>query len=107
MYAKFVQLGESIDYTPVAAVSAGDVVFVGSLACIAKLDIPAGQLGALATVGVYDIVKATGAIDKGAVVYWDATNNNVTTTSTDNTRIGIAIEAAASGDATARVLINA
>jgi predicted RecA/RadA family phage recombinase len=71
----FVQEGASIDYTPVADVAAGDVVVQGELVGIAKLDIPANTLGALAVEGVFDFPKATGvstAIATGANVYWDA-----------------------------------
>ncbi len=59
--ARFIHDGDSIDYTPGAAVAAGDVVVQGDLIAVAKLDMAAGQLGALATVGVFDVTKATGA----------------------------------------------
>ena len=55
----YVQVGNSIDYTPDAAVSAGDVVIQGDLVGVAKLDIAAGALGALAVWGVFDFPKAT------------------------------------------------
>jgi predicted RecA/RadA family phage recombinase len=41
---------------------------------VAKLDIKAGNLGALAVTGVFDFPKATGsgtAIGAGAKAYWD------------------------------------
>lgn len=72
--AVFVQEGASIDYTPAADVAAGDVVVQGNLVGIAKLDIPANTLGALAVEGVFDVPKATGAstaIAAGKTVYWD------------------------------------
>ena len=72
--AIFIQEGASIDYTPVADVAAGDVVVQGDLVGIAKLDIPANTLGALAVEGVFDVPKATGAstaIAAGKTVYWD------------------------------------
>jgi predicted RecA/RadA family phage recombinase len=50
--------------------------------------------------------KATGAINQGALVYWDATAGNVTTTSSGNKRAGKAAAAAASADASVQVLIN-
>ncbi|MDR1591110.1 MAG: DUF2190 family protein [Puniceicoccales bacterium] len=34
------QKGESIDHTPVADVAAGDVVVIGNIVGVAKLDIP-------------------------------------------------------------------
>ncbi|NDB19236.1 MAG: DUF2190 family protein, partial [Actinobacteria bacterium] len=47
-----------------------------------------------------------GAIGQGALVYWDATNSNVTTTSSGNKRAGKAAAAAASADTSVQVLIN-
>ena len=58
--ATFIQDGKSIDYTPGSAVSAGDVVVQGDLIGIAKLDIAADALGALAVKGVFDFPKAAG-----------------------------------------------
>ena len=71
--AQFIHNGDSIDYTPGAAVAAGDVVVQGDLIAIAKLDIAVGQRGALATVGVFDVPKATGggtdiAVESGRIV---------------------------------------
>ena len=45
----------------------------------------------------------------GAKVYWDDTNNRCTTVATDNTLIGVAVEAVASGagDTIGRVRLNA
>ena len=59
--ARFVHDGEAIDYTPSSAVSAGDVVVQNDLVGVAKLDIAANTLGALAVKGVFDFPKATGA----------------------------------------------
>ena len=52
MKARYIQRGESIDYTPAADVAAGDIVKLGKLIGVAKLDIKPGELGALALVGV-------------------------------------------------------
>ncbi|MCL2743639.1 MAG: DUF2190 family protein [Planctomycetaceae bacterium] len=106
MNARFVQDGNAIDYTPSAAVAAGQVVTAGKIIGIAKRDIRANELGALHLVGVYDIVKAAGAVTLGAEVYWDATATNATTTASTNALIGIAVAAAASGDETVRVRIG-
>ena len=107
MKAVYVQRGESIDYTPSANVAAGDVVIIGEIVGIAKLDIPANELGAIAVTGVFDMVKASGEITAGATVYWDASAKNVTTTASENTAIGKAVAAAESADVTVRVLLNA
>lgn len=72
--AQFIQDGLDIDHTPGSDLTAGDVVVIGDLIGIAKIDIPANTLGALATTGVFDVPKTAGvgeAIPAGAKVYWD------------------------------------
>jgi predicted RecA/RadA family phage recombinase len=106
--------GAEVDYTPGSAVSAGDVVVVGSnLVGIANRAIAANALGALATEGVFDIVKVTGSVSAGASIYWDADGDPVggtagsgaaTATATGNTYLGVALADAVSGGATVRVL---
>ena len=72
MKARYVQRGDAIDYTPMEDVAAGDVVVLsGKLVGVAKLDIKAGELGALALVGVYEFAKAEGiAFAAGMEVGW-------------------------------------
>ena len=75
MGARFVQRGDAVDYTPSSDVSAGDVVVQGELVGVAKLDIKADALGALAVSGVFDFPKEVGqgtAIAAGTKVYWNA-----------------------------------
>lgn len=107
MTARYIQKGEAIDYRPTENVAAGDVIVLGNLIGIARLDIPANTLGALTVVGCFEAPKATGAINAGVVVYWDATNSKVTTTATGNPYLGKAIYAAESGDETVQFLLNA
>ena len=102
---RFIHDGNSIDHTPLANLSAGDVVVQGDLVGIVKLDIPAGTLGALAVTGVFDFPKATtsgSAISSGAKVYWDATDKLATTDadSDANKYIGKAVRAVTDADAT-------
>ena len=107
--AQFIHDGKSIDYTPGADVSAGDVVVQGDLVGIAKLDIAAGALGALAVTGVFDIAKASGSsavIAAGSKIYWDADEEVATTTAGDNKYLGKAIKTAGSDDATVRVRLD-
>lgn len=114
--AIFIHDGKSIDYTPGADVSAGDVVVQGDLIGIAKLDIAADTLGALAVTGVFDVPKATGggsAITAGAKVYWNADDGIATTDEDDGGNpatvypyVGKTILAAADGDATVRVRLE-
>jgi len=108
MSVDFVQDGRSFDYTPGSAVTAGDVIVLGDLVCVAKLDIPAGVQGALTVSGVFDFPKATGAstaIAAGVNVYWDAADTEAKEDSESgaNKLIGKTIAAAGDNDATVRV----
>ena len=76
--------------------------------------IPANTPGSLATCGLFTVVKATGAINVGAALFWDADGNPqggvagtgcLTTTSTDNTFFGFAAAAAAETDTTVSALL--
>lgn len=104
--ADYVQDGDLIDYTPSSDVAAGDVVVLNDLVTVAPRPIAANKLGAVAVEGVFSLPKASGAIGQGAIVYWDATAGNVTTTASGNKRAGKAAAAAASGDASVMVIIN-
>lgn len=104
--AKYIQRGDAIDYTPADGLSAGEIVFIGEVAAVAKVDILAGNLGAVAVTGVYDIAKGAGAIAAGTRVYWDASGNIAVTTDNDKC-LGVAIATAESGNPYVRVLLNA
>lgn len=106
--ATFVHDGASIDHTPSSAVTAGDVIVQGDLIGIAKKDIAAAALGALATVGVYDFPKSTAstsAITAGQTLYWDEENEVATPTAGANKRIGPAVSAATAAATTVRALL--
>lgn len=97
-----------VDYTPSSGnVTAGDVVLLGSvtantagtgaIAGIAHVDITNNTLGALAVGGgVYDVVNLNNAAN-GAKVYWDDTNNKVTTVSTNNAVFGFVVASGGGG----------
>lgn len=68
-----------VDYTPTAAVDAGDVVVVGDRPLVAHADIAADELGALAAGGgVYKLTSA-GNYSPGVKVYWNASTGKITT----------------------------
>lgn len=108
MKARYVQRGDSIDYTPLSDVAAGDIVKLGGLIGVAKLDIKAGELGSLATVGVYEMPK-TGldTFTLGEAVAYDFENGYVTkkSTSPNATLIGFAAAPAAKTDSALNVLL--
>jgi len=104
--ANFVQEGVSIDYTPSSAVSAGDIVSLGDLVGIAKLDIAASAVGALAIEGVFDVLKlgSSGPVFAiGDPVFFDYVNGLAVKTGFDGcVFLGTAVAAAATGDTTVR-----
>jgi len=109
--ATFVHEGESVDYTPGADVTAGDVVVQEELVGVAKTPIASGALGALAVEGVFDVPKATGVgegIAAGAQVYWDVADAVAKTDdeSGANKLMGKAACAAGDDDATVRVRLS-
>lgn len=116
MQARFIQQGAMIDHTPSASVAAGDVVAIGSqLVGIAKSDIAADTLGALATEGVFDIVKDGSEISAGDPLYWDdngspvggvALSGAISDSSADGPFIGWAVDDAGASATTVRVLLK-
>ena len=109
--ARFIHDGSSIDYTPAADVTAGDVVVQGDLIGIAKLDIATDALGALAVTGVFDVPKTAGvgeAITAGAKVYWDVADGVAKTDDEAgaNKYLGKVVAAAGDADTTVRVRLE-
>jgi len=102
----FVQQGNTLTFTAAASVTSGDGVLSGALFGVASTSAATGEDFEAALTGVFDLPKATGAISKHAKVYWDNTAKKITTTASGNTLVGAATQAAASGDATARVRLN-
>jgi hypothetical protein len=91
-----------VDYTPSAGnVAAGTVLLAGNtagLTClIAHLDIVNNVLGAVAAGGgVYDVTNLNNAANY-AKVYWDDTNNKITTVSTNNALFGFVTQGGGGG----------
>lgn len=104
MKARYVQRGASIDYVPETDVAAGDVVKLGSLVGVAKLDIKAGELGALALAGVYEIATGGAAVALGEVVSVDPATGKVAAAGASGAvKFGHAVTAATPSDATVNV----
>lgn len=105
-----------VDYTPSGGnVAEGQVVLLGSvtantagagaIASITHRSITNNVLGAVAVGGgVYDVVNLNNAA-VGAKVYWEDTNNKVTTVSTNNAVFGFIVANGGGGaNSTARAL---
>ena len=111
--AKYWQRGESLDYVNSGddAIEANSVIELVDRIGIAGTKIEAGATGSAHVKGVFEIQKLSGAISQGEKVYWykssvDA-NSGITTTAGSNIPAGYAAAAAASGDTTVLVNINA
>ena len=110
MQARLVQRGHNIDYTPAVDVTAGDIVVENELVGIPPVDIPAGTTGALATVGVFEIVKGDGvavAFAFGVPVFYEkATKKLAAASGTGIIAIGKCVADSTATEATVRVRLN-
>lgn len=106
----YVQPGTTLTLTAPYAVTSGDGLLVGSIFGVAAGDAASGATVEAALTGVFDLTKiGSQAWTVGAKVYWDDGNKRCTTVATDNTLIGVAVEAVAggAGDTIGRVRLNA
>ncbi|MCW3477359.1 DUF2190 family protein [Limobrevibacterium gyesilva] len=86
---------------PSGGAVSGRVLVQGQLAGVALSNAASGANVAIRTLGTFTFPKASGAstsIAAGGNVYWDAAGNAVTNSATSNTRIGVALAAAANAD---------
>jgi predicted RecA/RadA family phage recombinase len=105
----YVQPGTTLTLTAPYAVTSGDGLLVGSIFGVAAGDATSGATVEAALTGVFDLTKiGSQAWTVGAKVYWDDTNKRCTTVATDNTLIGVAVDAVAggAGDTIGRVRLN-
>ncbi|WBU58030.1 DUF2190 family protein [Paracoccus sediminicola] len=105
----YVQPSATLTLTAPYAVTSGDGLLVGAIFGVAAGDAASGATVEAALTGVFDLTKiGSQAWTVGAKVYWDDTNKRCTTVATDNTLIGVAVEAVAggAGDTIGRVRLN-
>ncbi|WP_306120477.1 MULTISPECIES: DUF2190 family protein [unclassified Roseitalea] len=105
----YVQPGNTLTLTAPYAVTSGEGMLVGSIFGVAAGDAASGATVEAALTGVFDLTKiGSQAWTVGAKVYWDDTNKRCTTVATDNTPVGVAVEAVAggAGDTIGRVRLN-
>ncbi len=105
----YVQPGATLTLTAPYAVTSGDGLLVGSIFGVAAADAANGATVEAALTGVFDLTKiGSQAWTVGAKIYWDDTNKRCTTVATDNTLIGVAVEAVAggAGDTIGRMRLN-
>jgi len=91
--------------TAVTDVTAGDLVKVGSKIVVAITSALAGAIFVAMNEGVFEVAKEAGAVTQGQALYFKADTKTITTSGTGNTLAGYAFNDAASGDATAEILL--
>ena len=103
----FIQVGDTLTIPAPAAVLSGGVVIAGEIKGIAAGHAASGAPVDVQTSGVFDLPKvAANTFALGAAVYWDATAGLATTTASGNTKLGVAVEAAAASTATVRIRLS-
>ena len=102
----FIQPGDNLDLVAPRALASGAGFLVGSIFGVASADAASGSSVVSVVRGVFDLPKAAVAVTQGAKLYWDNTAFNVTTSIGTNVLIGVATQAAATADATARVKLG-
>lgn len=103
----FIQPGNTLDIVAASEITSGGVVTVGSIIGVAAVDAGVGDTFALSVVGVYRLPKVSAlAIAAGDVVYYDSTTGLVNKTASGNTKLGVAVEAAANPSPDVAVRLN-
>lgn len=103
----YIQEGEALNLTAPYAVSSGGGFKVGSIIAIAAADAENGADVVGNVCGVYEVAKVSAqAWTVGALIYWDNSAKNFTTTSSANTLAGVAVAAAANPSSTGVLRLN-
>lgn len=113
--SRFYNEGDTVDYTPVSAGTAGDIVFQGSYAGQVVSQLDAGQKGALRIRGIITVNKDSGTFAAGQIIGWNTDGTDVgaatggaatSTTASIDFVLGRCIEAASGGATTCKVDLN-
>lgn len=106
--AKFRKRGDTLDYTPSAAVAAGTLIVFGKLLCLAQWPIDKGAAGTLKVLQRGEVVEVTaddalGETAAGTAIYVTSAGL-VTVTATNNTLVGYAAAAIGATDKTFEIV---
>lgn len=102
-----IQAGNVLDLTAPYAVNSGDGAKVGNIFGVAMDTYASGAAGAFAVEGVVNLAKTSGeAYTQGLRVFWNDSTKKVTSTSTSNIAIGMAIAAYTTADLTCNVKLS-
>lgn len=103
----YVQKGENLTIAAPYDVTSGGFLKSGLIVGVASGDALSGADVDVVTVGVFDLPKvSTDVFAVGAACYWDDTAKLITSTTSGNSKVGIAVEARANPSGFARVRLN-
>jgi len=104
----YIQEGKVVTaVAPAGGVVAGNIYVIGVLVMVASTSQAVGDQFEGETQGVFEFNKTSANTPtQFANAYWDATAEEVTTTATANTLIGVFMKAYANGDTKAEVRLN-
>lgn len=103
----YVQKGENLTLTAPYAVASGAGVKIGLIFGVAAGAAANGATVDVVTEGVFTLPKvSTDVFAVGAAVYWDDTAKLITSTTSGNTKVGVAVTAAANPSGTVNVRLN-
>lgn len=98
----------TINWTnPGAAVSSGDLIKIGEQYAIALTDIASNELGAVAVEGVWNLAIATNSAATFGTKLYYSDADTVTTTASQGTYVGVAVETITVDSTSIRVYLNA
>ena len=98
MEAKKYSRGVCVDYTPVGAVAAGEVVVVGGLVGAAIAPIAAGVTGSVRVSGVFHVPATIDSYTVGQLVYWSDADNFASALSEVGELLGKVVRVFANGE---------
>lgn len=99
----YIQPGDTITVPAPAAVASGGGVQIGALFGVAATDAAEDQPVAISVKGVFELPKSATVLAIGAPVEWTGT---AVAPLDAGDQVGIVVENAAAGDATAKVLLR-
>lgn len=107
MSKNYQQRGEAIDVVAPYDVPSGGGLLIGTLFGVAQSPAETGDPVVIVPVGVWELAKTSAqAWTVGAAVYWNNTDKVCTTSSSGNSKIGVAVAVAANPSATGQVLLR-
>lgn len=103
----YVQKGENLTIAAPYDVTSGGFLKSGLIVGVASGDALSGADVDVVTVGVFTLPKvSTDVFAVGAAVFWDDAAKLITSTTSSNSKVGIALEARANPSGFARVRLN-